>query len=508
MPSRISYQSSSSGSRGSGFRGLSAGYGLGAGSGLSASMSRMSLGGGGGLAAGGLGIGGSIGMGAGGLGMGSGYGLGGAGFGIGGSGMGVGYGLGMGTANMGIGMGSAGALLPSPAFAMGRTLTAGGLSLGSALSAGSSMHALPRPIPTRASEKHTLSSLNDRFSNYIDKVRFLQNENASLEAQLNQLTGGASVAPDSSVNVNYDTQLKELRTTMETLTLENIKFEIQLDNIRGTAEELKAKYDFEMGVKYQLEADIAAMKRDIETASDLRIDLESKYQSLSTELDFVTKTHEEELASLQVKLGSTTSDTSSVSMIEVDTVKSFDLSTALSKMRAEYEKSVQQHREEAESYFKLKMDEIQSVTVKSTEAISAAKVEVSVARKELQTLNLELQSLLAVNFSLEQSLAEAHAQSSVGVAEYQAQITSLESAIEVAKVDLHKQILSYQELLDVKLALDGEISTYRKLLEGDDLKLPDIEVYSGTYSFSVSNSGLQKKEMSITAEDTETSSIP
>ncbi|MGH0139388.1 UNVERIFIED_CONTAM: hypothetical protein FKN15_069478 [Acipenser sinensis] len=302
--------------------------------------------------------------------MGSGYGLGGAGFGIGGSGMGVGYGLGMGTANMGIGMGygggmgSAGALLPSPAFAMGRTLTAGGLSLGSILSAGSSMHALPRPIPTRASEKHTLSSLNDRFSNYIDKVRFLQNENASLEAQLNQLTGGASVAPDSSVSINYDTQLKELRTTMENLTLENIKFEIQLDNIRGTAEELKAKYDFEMGVKYQLEADIAAMKR--------------------------------ELASLQVKLGTTTSDTSSVSMIEVDTDKSFDLSTALSKMRAEYEKSVQQHREEAESYFKLKMDEIQSVTVKSTEAISAAKVEVSVARKELQTLNLELQSLLSV----------------------------------------------------------------------------------------------------------------
>lgn len=45
----------------------------------------------------------------------------------------------------------------------------------------------------------------------------------------------------------------------------------------------------------------------------------------------------------------------SVSMIEVDTGKSFDISVALNKIRMEYEKSVQQHREEAEAYYKLKV---------------------------------------------------------------------------------------------------------------------------------------------------------
>lgn len=45
----------------------------------------------------------------------------------------------------------------------------------------------------------------------------------------------------------------------------------------------------------------------------------------------------------------------SVSMIEVDTGKSFDIASALNIIRVEYEKSVQQHREEAEAYYKLKV---------------------------------------------------------------------------------------------------------------------------------------------------------
>lgn len=69
------------------------------------------------------------------------------------------------------------------------------------------------------------------------------------------------------------------------------------------------------------------------------------------------------------------------------------------------------------------------------------------------------------------SLELSFAQSSGGVAEYQNQIRGLEEAIDIAKVDLHKQILSYQELLDVQLVLDAEITNYRTLLNWDDLRL-------------------------------------
>lgn len=39
-----------------------------------------------------------------------------------------------------------------------------------------------------------------------------------------------------------------------------------------------------------------------------------------------------------------------------------------------------------------------------------------------------------------------------------------------AKQDMACQIREYQDLMNVKLALDIEISTYRKLLEGEETK--------------------------------------
>uniref|UniRef100_UPI00358DDB94 thread biopolymer filament subunit gamma-like isoform X2 n=1 Tax=Myxine glutinosa TaxID=7769 RepID=UPI00358DDB94 len=400
-------------------------------------------------------------------------------------------GFGMGGGNVqpltlgGGGFASSMGFCSNPSFQVGRSVAVGGMR---AISGSMGIQSLP-PMLTRDGEQQILRALNQRFMVYMEKVQSLTQENAMLEAQLQSLTGSTTISIETEAPVDASARFLELRTTLDQLTVQNVRFEIELDNVRTMAGELKAKYDFEIGVKCQLESDIVSMRQDHESAMEIKMDLENKYHMLTEEIAYLKQTQEEELAKLGIK--STSVDSSS---IEVDN-RSVNMANILCAIREEYNAISEKNTEEAEAYYKTQIQRFENESREVAAVVTTTSTETMEITKTVQEMQMQLQSLHMRHNSLQQMLMELEGQFQTQISSLQSQSMEYESSIEHHRAELQKQLVAFRTLMDIKIALDQEIATYRKILEGVSLGVTTMDMSS---SGSIQSSTLKQYSTSST----------
>ncbi|KAF1541416.1 hypothetical protein FQV20_0012509, partial [Eudyptula albosignata] len=445
-------------------------------SGLGGGSLRMSSSsGGGGFGGSGLGFGGGSGGGFGAasmLGSGSGFSGGfrsssGGGFGSGlSSGFGGGFSSGLGG-SYGSGLGSAfgGGLGSGFGSSLGNGFGGGfGSGSGSGFGGGFGTAGAGDGGLLSGSKKETMQNLNDRLAAYLDKVQSLEDANTDLECKIREWYEkngpGTGISGSGNDYSKYYPTIEDLRNKIINATINNARIILQVDNARLAADDFRLKYENEVALRQSVEADINGLRRVLDELTLTRADLEMQIESLNEELAYLKKNHEEELQGIQ-------SSASGQISVEMDAAPGTDLTKLLNDMRGQYEVIAEQNRKEAEAWFNEKSGELKREISTNTEQLQSGKSEITDLKRTLQSLEIELQSQLAMKKSLEDTLAETEGGYCAQLSQMQLQIGNLESQLLQVRADMERQNAEYQQLLDIKTYLEMEIETYRRLLDGD-----------------------------------------
>ncbi|CAJ1053048.1 keratin-like protein KRT222 [Xyrichtys novacula] len=355
---------------------------------------------------------------------------------------------------------------------------------------------------------HTMWGLNARLRGFLEQVNRLQETNRRLEAQIADWgVRNDSRSRDWSLQ---EQTVKELRTEVGRLLMENAQLALQSDTMKSRAAAIQARCEMEEKNTLHLEQQVVLLresKRKAEESSEvLQTDLHNsmaELQEMHQEFEAARALQLQRASSCDALLETSTAAAAAAAAAKGGRGKKEDgtameLTQLLDRIRAQCDQSRfpglgERHHSLGSlsnpspgsvgpSGFgasasastrthggSLSEEEAAWAQVSlGSAALREARAELAEARRQWHSLQVEIETLHALEKGLESSLQNTQRIYSSQLQDLSQVIAGLESELEQVRCGLATQRQRHSQLLNTKMRLEQEIATYRRLLDREE----------------------------------------
>ncbi|CAN9499268.1 unnamed protein product [Ophioblennius macclurei] len=311
------------------------------------------------------------------------------------------------------------------------------------------------------SEKQQLQQLNSRLGQYLSRTKQLEQENAHLLAEINQLRVARSVDNESK----YKAEMHDLRRMVDQLSLEKSQAEMEREKLWRELQMVQSLCSEQTEVCRDISGDLKGCEKELQQAHKINGQLQQRLAQLHNQYQCLEDAHRKDKAHLLQQVESR------VAPIITQTYRGPPVVSANEVQQ--YARGLSDGWIHTFEMYQQKVEEMEESIRADQARLSDLQREKMLYASELGKMRTEAEKQGQIQMRLEEQLVNMQERFRADFGEYQMIIDELEHERNVMADTIAEKMREHQHLLQVKMDLGMEVAAYRALLEGGRVGLPD-----------------------------------